>query len=166
MIRGVANRALLLVVLTVALAACASLSVREQRTLQGPTALEMWAASVVLRTGREPTFDEQHQWDSQMERRISKYLSEHPEIASSPEASNFTFLRQVAVGMTKEQALLLLGPPAGTSTDAAEIEKLARAYWPAVKAGNVTEVWVYHLGWRLYFNGPRIVDITQYLEHS
>ncbi len=44
------------------------------------------------------------------------------------------------------------------------METLARAYWPAIKGGNVTEAWVYPLGWRLFFNGPRIVDITQYLE--
>jgi len=51
-------------------------------------------------------------------------------------------------------------------TDVAEIEKLARAYWPAIKAGGVTEAWVYALGWRLYFDGPRIVDITQYVERN
>jgi hypothetical protein len=164
MIRGVALRAFSLIALLAALGACARLAAREQRTLQGPTAMEIWTASVVLRTGHGPSFDEQHRWESQMEVRISRYLSEHPEIANSPEVSNFTFLRQVVVGMTKEQAQLLLGPPAATASDAAQIEKLARAYWPAIKAGNVTEAWVYPMGWRLYFNGPRIVDITQYVE--
>jgi len=163
MIPRVGVRALSLVLLLFALAACRS-TAGEQRTLQGPTALEIWTAGVILRTGREPTFDERYQWDSQMERRISTYLSAHPEISNSPEVSNFTFLRQVAVGMSKEQVQLLLGLPAGAATDPAEIEKLARAYWPLIKEGQVTEAWVYPLGWRLYFSGPRVVDITQYLE--
>ena len=163
MIRDVGVRALSLVLLLVAFAACAP-TTREQRTLHGPTALEVWTAGVVLRTGRGPTFDERHQWDGQMDRQISKYLSAHPEVANSPEVSNFTFLRQVAVGMSKEQVLLLLGSPAGMASEPAEIEKLARLYWPAIKAGNATEAWVYPLGWRLYFNGTRVVDITQYLE--
>ena len=29
--------------------------------------------------------------------------------------------------------------------------------------GNATEVWIYPLGWNLYFAGPRLVDITQYV---
>jgi len=164
MIPGVGVRTVLLVALLAALAACARVTHREQRTLLGPTAQEIWTASVMLRTGREPTFDERHQWDSQMEARVSRYLSEHPEISNSSEVSNFTYLRQVGVGMSKEHALLLLGPPLSTVTDGAEMETLARAYWPAIKGGNVTEAWVYPLGWRLFFNGPRIVDITQYLE--
>ena len=165
MIRGVGVRALLFVALLAALAACAG-APREQRTLQGPTALEMWVASVAARAGRVPTFDERGQWESQMDQRISRYLSQHPEVSNSPDVSNFSFLRQVGVGMSKEQALLLLGPPLGAVTDVAEIEKLARAYWPAIKAGGVTEAWVYALGWRLYFDGPRIVDITQYVERN
>ena len=158
-------RALGLVALPMALAACAGLTTREQRALQGPTAVEIWTANMVLRTGRAPTFDERHQWDSQMETQISRYLSAHPEIANSPEVSNFTFLRQVGVGMSKEQAMLLLGPPVGAATDPAQLEALARAYWPAIKAADPTEAWVYPLGWRLFFKGPRIIDITQYLEH-
>ena len=134
MIPRVGVRALSLVLLLFALAACRS-TAGEQRTLQGPTALEIWTAGVILRTGREPTFDERYQWDSQMERRISTYLSAHPEISNSPEVSNFTFLRQVAVGMSKEQVQLLLGLPVGAATDPAEIEKLARAYWPLIKEG-------------------------------
>ena len=63
--------------------------------------------------------------------------------------------------MSKEQALILLGAPAQTTTDAAELEKLARKYWSEIQ-GNATEAWVYPLGWRLYFSGSRLVDITQY----
>jgi hypothetical protein len=77
--------------------------------------------------------------------------------------STFRFYRRVAVGQTKEQVLILLGPPSAVTTDQAEIEKLARKYAPAIK-GNATEAWVYPLGWSLFFAGPRLVDITQYLE--
>src|SRR5437899_4820523 len=99
MLRRVGVRALALVALIPALAACAP-TAREQRTLHRPPALEVWTASVILRTGREPTFDERHQWNSQLERQISKYLSGHPEVANSPEVSNITFLRQGAVCMS------------------------------------------------------------------
>ena len=57
--------------------------------------------------------------------------------------------------------MILLGAPQQTTTDAAEMEKLAGKYWPDVKS-EATEVWVYPLGWRLYFAGTRLVDITQY----
>ena len=30
--------------------------------------------------------------------------------------------------------------------------------------GNVTECWVYPVGWRIFFTGPRVSEITQYLE--
>src|SRR3989449_10869895 len=154
-------RALALVALLLALAACAA-TAREQRTLHGPTALEVWTASVILRTGREPTFDERHQWNSQLERQISKYLSGHPEVANSPEVSNFTFLRQVAVGMSKEQVLLLLGPPAGTATDPAALETLGRAYWPAIKAGNAPEDGGSPLRLAPVFSPGPLRDITPY----
>jgi hypothetical protein len=64
--------------------------------------------------------------------------------------------------MTKEQIVILLGNPETTTTDPAEMEKLARRYWPAVKA-RAKETWTYPLGWRFYFAGDRVVDITQYL---
>jgi hypothetical protein len=57
--------------------------------------------------------------------------------------------------------MILLGAPQQTTTDAAEMEKLAGKYWPDVKP-EATEAWVYPLGWRLYFAGARLVDITQY----
>ena len=67
--------------------------------------------------------------------------------------------------VSKEQVLILLGPPEGVSLDQAEMEKVARRYWPQIK-GNVTEVWVYPLGWNLFFTGPRLAEITQYLERD
>ena len=98
-----------------------------------------------------------------MELKISQYLREHPDTANSIETAAFRFYRQASVGQSKEQVFILLGPPVGTTTDAAEMEKLARRYWPELK-GNVTEAWVYPLGWNLYFAGQRLVDITQYLK--
>ncbi|MEK7387170.1 MAG: hypothetical protein AABZ83_12070 [candidate division NC10 bacterium] len=155
-------------VLTVALltgvAACAQLTTTEQRVFQGPTAAEIWTAGVVLVTGREPTFDEKHQWEVQIDRRISQYLHQHPEVANSADVQVFQFVRQVTVGMTKEQVVILLGAPVVATKDAAEIEKLARRYWPLIKPKNVTEAWLYPQGWRLYFSESKAVDITQYAD--
>jgi hypothetical protein len=72
--------------------------------------------------------------------------------------------RQVTVGMERELVLLLLGPPVLGAKEAAEIEKLARGYWPLVKVNKPTEAWLYPQGWRLFLDDARIVDITQYLE--
>ncbi len=151
-----------LIVAAVVFAACASTT--EQRTTQGPTAEELWMYRVMLQNGREPNFDERRHWEDRMDRSISEYLNEHPAVANSLQRSNFTFLRQVGVGMSKEQVLLLLGPPLVTTTDATEMEKLARRYWPEIKA-TVTEAWIYPLGWNFYFAGANVVDITQYLKH-
>lgn len=164
MIRDVSRTLVLVVALLTALAACARLTTTEQRAVQGPTAQEIWTASVMLMTGREPTFEEKDQWEIQIDRRTSQYLRQHPELANSAEGQLFGFVRQVSVGMTKEQVEILLGAPAATVKDAAEIEKLARRFWPLIKPKNVTEAWLYPRGWRLYFSDARVVDITQYAE--
>jgi hypothetical protein len=153
-------RAVLAVVLTSA--ACASSRpALEQRTTQGPQAEELWIYRVVLANGREPTFEERRHWESQLDLAISRYLVIDQEFANSPQLSTFRFVRQTAVGMSKEQVTILLGAPQRTTTDTAEIEKLAGKYWPEIKL-HATEAWVYPLGWRLYFSGSRLVDITQY----
>ena len=85
----------------------------EQRTDQGPTAETMFKLRSVHMNGREPNFTELHQWDSQMEQKISDYLREHPDKANALNVSTFRFLRQVTVGMDQEQVLILLGPPDG-----------------------------------------------------
>jgi len=144
-----------------AVGACA-MAPLEQRTTQGPTAQELWTYRMILQNGREPNFDERRHWEDQLELRISEYLRAHPQAANSLDVSTFRFYRRAAVGMTKEQVLILLGPPEGITTDPAEMEKLARRYWAAMKDG-VTEAWTYPLGWRLYFAGGRLVEITQYL---
>ena len=144
------------------LAACASYRVKEQRTTQGPLAEDLWMTNVILANGREPNFDERRHWNNQIEYRISQYLHQHPEAANSLDVSTFRFVRQVSVGQTAEQVLILLGPPTAKTTDEAEMEKLARKYWPSIK-GNATEAWVYPAGWNLYFKDATVVDITQYL---
>ena len=156
-------RRILLVAGLVILAACASARVKEQRTTQGPMADDLWMTSVILANGREPNFDERRHWTNQMELKISQYLHQHPEVANSLDVSTFRFVRQVSVGQTKEQVLILLGRPLSATTDKAEMEKLARAYWPAVQGTEAAEAWLYPAGWRLYFKDANLVDITQYL---
>jgi hypothetical protein len=141
---------------------CAGLrSATEQRSTHGLTAEQVWTYRILVQNGREPTFEERQRWDLQLDLAISQYLAAHPEVANSLDVSTFRFARQVTVGMTKEQVVLLLGPPVGTTADQAQIEKLARKYWPLVQAGKATEAWVYPLGWNLYFVGPELADMTQ-----
>jgi hypothetical protein len=140
---------------------CVSLPV-EQRTTQGPTAEQTWVARMTAQNGRVPNFDERGQWRDALDRRISTYLSLHPEVANAPDVQVFRFSKQVAVGMTKEQVTILLGAPQQTVTDSGEMEKLARKYWADIK-GKASEVWLYPGGWRLFFADERVIDITQYV---
>jgi hypothetical protein len=137
----------------------------EQRSTQGPSSHQMLNFRVLKESGREPTFEERRQWDTLVEEKISAYLRAHPEKANALDVSTFRYLRQVAVGMDKEQVLILLGAPVSVSGDQAEMEKIARAYWADIE-GNATEVWVYPLGWNMFFAGQRLIDITQYLPPS
>jgi len=137
----------------------------EQRSTQGPTSVQMLNLRIMLESGRQPTFEEKRQWDGHVEERVSAYLRQHPDKASALDVSTFRYLRQVTVGMDKEQVLILLGAPASVSGDEAQMEKIARGFWTVIK-GNATEVWVYPLGWNLFFAGQRLVDITQYLPPS
>lgn len=144
---------------------CAMRREVEQRTTQGPTALQMFNWKVLSETGREPMFEEKRVWDQQIEDLISAYLRKHPDKANSFDVTTFRFLRQVTVGMDKEQVLILLGAPAVISGDQDQMEKIARRYWPQIQ-GNATEVWVYPLGWNMFFAGQRLIDITQYVPPS
>ena len=146
-------------------AACASYGAVEQRTTQGPTAEQFWTVRMVSMNGRAPTFEERRHWDNDIDARISRYLNEHPEAANSLQVSTFRFHRQAAVGMSKDQVLILLGQPERMTTDVAEIEKLARKFWPSIKDA-ANEAWMYPGGWRLYFMGSKLVDITQHLPGS
>lgn len=154
-----------LVAATIVAAGCATRGEVEQRTTQGPTALQMFNLKVLAETGREPMFEEKRVWDQQIEDLIGAYLRAHPEKANALDVTTFRFLRQVTVGMDKEQVLILLGAPALVSGDQAQLEKIARRYWPQIQ-GNATEVWVYPLGWNMFFAGQRLIDITQYVPPS
>jgi hypothetical protein len=137
----------------------------EQRSTQGPTSTQMLNLRVLTASGREPTFEERRQWDAQVEEKISAYLRAHPEKASALDVSTFRYMRQVTVGMDKEQVLILLGAPVSVTGDQAQMEKVARRYWSDIK-GNATELWVYPLGWNMFFAGQRLIDITQYVPPS
>jgi hypothetical protein len=137
----------------------------EQRSTQGPTSAQMLNLRVMAETGREPTFEEKRQWDVQTEEKISAYLRANPDKANALDISTFRYLRQVTVGMDKEQVMILLGAPLRVSGDQGQMEKAARAYWAFIK-GNATEVWVYPLGWNMFFAGQRLIDITQYVPPS
>jgi hypothetical protein len=137
----------------------------EQRTTQGPTARQFWVLRMMLANDREPTLDERRHFEDQLEIQIQRYLAVHPEAANALHVSSFRFTKQVVAGMAKEQVLILLGPPEGVTENQAEMEKLARRYWKQIE-GNVTEAWVYPLGWRFYFAGQNLAEITQYLERD
>src|SRR5262249_59101848 len=65
-------------------------------------------------------------------------------------------------GAPPAKARPLRGPPMSRTADQAEMEKLARQFWPSVKEGEPTEAWVYPSGWRIYIKDKTVVDITQY----
>lgn len=148
--------------LVLVLAGCYSMRTKEQRTTEGPMAEDIWTLKSLIANGREPNFDERRRWDNAMEQKIGAYLRQNPEAASSVDVSTFRFIRQVTVGQTDEQVLILLGPPLARISDAAEMEKLARHYWGAVKENEPSEVWTYPSGWRIFMKDRTVVDITQY----
>ncbi|MBI1846014.1 MAG: hypothetical protein HY294_17595 [Candidatus Rokubacteria bacterium] len=157
------RRCMALACAVLALTACARLlPATQQRSSQGPTAEEIWYVSVAMQNGREPNYDEKQHWRDQLDIRISAYLRQHPEDANSLQLSTFRFDYRVAAGMSKEMVLILFGPPISTTTSEADMERVARRYWPMLK-GNVTEAWEYPLGWTLYFAGLRLTELTQYL---
>jgi len=160
MIRDVKRIAVLGLVLL--LAGCFAYRTKEQRTAEGPMAEDIWTMKVLISNGREPNFDERRRWDNAMEQRIGQYLRQNPDAANSVDVSTFRFIKQVTVGQSDEQVVILLGPPLSRISDAAEMEKLARQYWPAVKESEPTEVWTYPSGWRIYMKDRTVVDITQY----
>ena len=137
----------------------------DQRTTQGPTAFEFWSARVMQQTGREPTFEEKRHFEAEMDDRISRYLNEHQEAASSLTVMSFRALKQVTVGMEKGQVEVLLGAPLTTTDDAAQMQNLARHHWSEIR-GKADEAWSYPHGWVVYFSKSRVVDITQYLPPS
>jgi hypothetical protein len=134
----------------------------EQRTTQGPLAETFWTTAILIQNGRPPTFEEKRHWEDDIDGRIATYLRTHQEAASSLTLGSFRFHKQVVVGMDKEQVSILLGPQMRSSKDAAEMRNVARGYWPAIR-GKASEVLVYPLGWAFFFEGDKLIDITQYV---
>jgi hypothetical protein len=152
--------ALVVVLVLIGAAGCASGKPPEvQRATEGPTAEEIYMARFVVDYARLPTFEESATFRSGLEERVSAYLSRHPELATSMRASQFTFHRRVAVGMTREEVTLLIGAPAATTEEAPVMAETARQFWPAVSR-QAKEMWTYAGGWALYFDGDRLVDLT------
>lgn len=141
-----------------ALTGCTTVEI--QRATEGPTAEEVYMSRFVQGYGRTPTFDETTAFRTDLEQRVSTYLRQHPEVGNSPRVSQFTFQRRVAVGMTKEEVALLMGPPAQATQEEQQMEAVARQFWAAIKP-RAKEMWVYPGGWQLYFDGgERLVDLT------
>jgi len=161
------KRAVLALLLVVALGGCLGKfrAPLEQRTSHGPTARQFWLLKQMTMNSREPTIEERRHWEDQLDQQIAQYLRLNPEAANALHVLSFRFEKQVVTGMTKEQVIILLGAPEAVTTDPVEMEKLARRYWKELQ-GNVTETWVYDLGWRFYFTGTKLVAITQYLERD
>ena len=140
-----------------ALAGCAKFG-EVQRATQGPTADEVWVARFLLGYGRLPTFDEKVAWKDGIEARILAYLSRRPEVATSPRASQFRFQRGVMVGMQKDEVVLLLEQPDTVTSDEAAMRAAAGRFWEPI-GRHAKEMWTYPPGWRLYFDGDRLVDV-------
>lgn len=130
-----------------------------QRATEGPTAEEVFMARFVRGYARVPTFDETATFRDDLEQRLSDYLSKRPELSTSPRASQFRFHRRVAIGMTKEEVALLVGPPDWTTRDEPRMREVARHFWPAIRE-RAREMWAYPGGWQLYFDGDLVVDVT------
>jgi hypothetical protein len=160
------RRLRVLLVLLLVLGGCATFQPTiDQRTTQGPTAVEFWTVRVMQQTGRAPSFEEKRHFDEQMDDRISRYLREHEEAASSLTLMSFRSLKQVTVGMDKGQVEILLGAPVTTTRDPAQMQNFARHHWPEIR-GKADEAWSYPHGWVVYFSKSRLVDITQYLPRT
>ena len=106
-----------------------------------------------------PTFDETSAFRDELDLRVSQYLGLHPDVSASPRVSQFAFSRRVAVGMSKEEVVLLVGPPVETTQEGARMQEAAKQFWPAIGA-QAKEMWVYPGQWFLYFNGDQLVDLT------
>jgi len=148
---------LLVLLVAGALLGCAS-GGQVLRATQGPTADDVWVARFVQGYGRLPTFDEEIAWKEGLESRVLAYLSRRPEVATSPRASRFRFQRNVMVGMQKDEVVLLLEQPDTVTSDEAAMRAAAGRFWEPI-GRHAKEMWTYPSGWRLYFDGDRLVDL-------
>jgi hypothetical protein len=155
-----ASRLVVLVAL-VSLSGCATENPDQevQRATVGPTADEVFMSRFLDGYGRLPTFDESLAFRTELDQRVSDYLAKQPQLSTSLRASQFTFQRRIALGMTKEEVVLLAGVPSDATPDEGRMQAAARQFWPAVKE-HATEMWLYPGGWQLYFEADRLVDLT------
>jgi hypothetical protein len=130
-----------------------------QRATQGPTSDQVAAARFARGYGRRPTFEERTALKTAVEDRIFKYFARHPDVATSPRASQIRFERAAVVGMSKEEVLVLLEQADSVTSDAQTMSAAAGSFWPAVSQ-HAKEMWTYPPAWRLYFDGDRLVDVT------
>lgn len=154
-----ALRLALLGVLLGALGCAPRPTVSVQRATEGPAAEEVYRARFAQGYGRLPTFDESSAWRDDLDRRVGDYLVKHPEVATSPRASQFRFQRRVTLGMTREEVTLLVGTPDATTTEQDVMKLAAEHFWPEI-GRRAREMWIYPPGWQLYFDGERLVDVT------
>jgi len=153
-------RASALLLVAAVIAGCTTLGTPGvQRTMQGPTADDVWMARFVHGYGRLPTYDEQIAWKEGFETRILAFLSRRPEIATSPRASQLRFQRSVVVGMQKDEVTALLEHPDAMTSEVAAMRTAAGPFWEPIGA-RAKEMWTYPPGWRLYFEGDRLVDVV------
>ena len=147
-------------VLGLLLGGCAAFTI-DQRASEGPTATDVWKERFKLASGRSPTFADTVGFEEEIDGKVREFLRTNPEVANSYRAANLRLIRQVTVGMTKEEITLLLGKPQELTVDAARMEALARRWWSVVKP-NAKEAWVYPGGWTLYFDGNALTEMTRY----
>lgn len=130
-----------------------------QRATVGPSADQIYNARFLRSYARLPSFDETTKFRDDLDRRVGEYLAKHPEIGTSPRASQFRFERRVDVGMIKPEVTLLIGQPDMTSHDPVLMRATAQIFWPEI-GKRAKEMWQYPSGWSLYFDGDRLVDLT------
>ena len=68
------------------------------------------------------------------------------------------FQRSVVVGMQKDEVVLLLEQPDTMTSDEAAMRNAAGRFWEPI-GRHAKEMWTYPSGWRLYFDGDRLVDV-------
>ena len=107
-------------VLFVLLAAAGCLFSSEPRGLsrrRGPPGQDdIFNERFVRSYGRVPTFEETFVWREELAQGIATYFVKHPDVAISPRSQHFRLHRPVALGMSKEEVMVLSrAPDAATS---------------------------------------------------
>ena len=149
----------LVLVLLVATGCATSSEPVVYRAAEGPRADEVFNERFVRSYGRVPTFDETFVWRDELSQTIATYFVKHPDVAISPRSQYFRLHRRVALGMSKEEVVVLVGRPDAATADPKVMETGAKQFWPEVRP-RAKEMWLYPPGWRLYFDDDRLVDIT------